>query len=264
MIHKDKFYLGLVGILLLILLFLAWRIEGLENDSANSSDDLKKSIIASDSLIKESDGRYAKLVDYYKSEKDLMSEIKGSNADLYAVIKKQDERILNLTSAVITLRSSIDEGFGKINPNDSNLIDIALTYPSETDPFIKWNGSVNRKNAAYRGEWTFGKLPIQIVVTEEKRGTWKHRIVGPDWFIVDSLQVNSIPPDKYVPEVERKVQFMVGGSYFIPADKSNFGWVGIGAGVNLFTKHNIMVTANTRQEFGVSYYYQFHSLKRNK
>jgi hypothetical protein len=262
--NKDKFYLGLVGILLLVLFFLAWRIEGLKNESSNQADDLKKSIIASDSLVKESEGRYAKLVDYYKTEKDLVSELKGSNKDLYTVIKKQDERLLSLTSTVLTLKSAVDEGFGKINPNDSNLIDIALKYPSEVDPFIKWDGSINKKSAAYRGNWTFGKLPIQIVVTEEKRGTWKHRIVGPDWFIVDSLQVNSIPPDKYVPTVERKIQFMLGGSYFFPANQSNLGWIGVGAGVNAFKNHSVFLTANTRQEFGVSYYYQFHSVKRTK
>ena len=262
--NKDKFYLISIGILILLLIFMAWRIEGIRQNSIGQADELKRSILASNILIKESDGNYSKLVDYYKSEKDLNTELKNSNTDLYKVVKSQGEKILSLTSTVISLKGSVEEGFGKFNPTDSNQIDIALKYPAEKDPFIKWDGFVNKKTAAYHGNWSFGKLPIQIVVTEEKTGLWKHRIVGPEWLLIDSLQVNSLPPDKYVPTVDRTFQLIVGGNYMKPLKSSTFGCIGIGVGISIASQHNIVFSVNTNQEVGVGYYYKFKALKRNK
>jgi hypothetical protein len=205
--NKDNFQRILIIILVLLLVWLAWRIEGMRSESISQADDLKKSIIAADSLVKEADGRYAKLVNYYNTEKDLKKELQKSNSELYKIIKKQDERILSLTNSVITLKSAVDEGFGKFNPDDTNQIQLALRYPDKNSPFINWDGFVDKRNAKYVGAWTFGKLPFQIVLTEEKRGLWKHRLIGPDWLIVDSLDIQSLPPDQYTPTVERKIQF---------------------------------------------------------
>ena len=261
---KDRFYLISIGILILLLIFLAWRLEGIRQNSIEQSDELKRSIIASNVLIKESEGSYSKLVDYYKSEKDLTTELKNSNKDLYNAVKSQGEKILSLTSTVISLKGSVEEGFGKFNPTDSNQIDIALRYPAEKDPFIKWDGFVNKKTAAYRGNWSFGKLPIQIVVTEETTGLWKHRVVGPDWLLIDSLQVNSLPPDKYVPTIDRTFQLIIGGNYMKPIISNKFGCIGIGVGLSIASKHNIIFSANTNQEIGIGYYYKLKALKRNK
>ena len=262
--NKDTFYKVLIVILAILLIWLAWRIEAIQRASHDQNEELKKSIIEADSLVKEADGRYAKLVNYYNTERDLKKELQKSNEDLYKIIKKQDERILSLSSSIVTLKSTVEEGFGKFNPNDTNQIQLALRYPSQKDPFIKWDGFVDRRNARYFGNWNFGKLPIQIVVTEEKRGLWKHRIVGPDWFIVDSLSVNSLPPEEYTPTVERKIQFLLGGGYYKSLTNPNWGSVGVGVGVSLFDQHNLILGATTNQELGLNYYYKFKALKRRR
>jgi Sec-independent protein translocase protein TatA len=265
MFNKDKFFTALIIILILLLIFFAWRMEGMRNDAQRQTDELKKSIIASDKLVQESNGSYAKLVDYYKTERDLVKELKGQNSDLAKDIKKQDERILSLTSAVVTFKGILEEGMGKFNPNDSNQIDMALRYPDATKPFAKWDGYVNTKTAKYNGNWSFDKLPIQIVLTEVKRGLWKNRIVGPDWFIVDSLQVNSLPPDKYASNTEKKLQMMVGVDYLKPlSNKNAWGSIGVGVGLNILRQHNVIVRATTNQEVGVGYYYTVKSFKKNK
>jgi hypothetical protein len=263
--NKENFQRLLIGILLLLLIWLAWRLEVFRKDSFTQNDELKKSIIAADSLVKEADGRYAKLVNYYNSEKTLKRELQKSNSELYKIIKKQDERVLSLTSTIISLNSKIDEGFGKINPLDSNQIELALRYPSKEDPFIKWDGNLDRISAKYFGEWTFGKLPLQIILTEEKRGLWKHRLVGPEWLTVDSLRIESLPPDQYTPTVDRKIQFLLGGGYYTSLVNPNWGSINIGVGVNLFNQHNLILGATTNQEVGLNYYYQFKAVKkRNK
>jgi len=259
----ENFYKISIGILVLLLIWVSLTVDRIKRDAVDQTNSLKKSIIASDSLIKESDGRYSKLVNYYNTERELKNELKDSNKELYEVVKKQNERILSLANSIVTLKSTITEGFGNIDKSDTNLIDLALTYPTETDPFIKWNGFIRKDDARYKGQWTFGKLPIQILVTEEARGLWKHRIVGPDWFIVDSLDVKSLPPDKFAP-AEKNIQYLLGASYLHPLNNANSGSIGVGVGLNFINQHSLILSATTNQEVGLSYYYKFKSVKRTK
>jgi len=260
---SDRFYQAVLVVLLVILAWLGIRLEMIKSQAKDQNDSLKKSIIASDQLTKEIDGRYSKLVDYYKSQKELNSQLKESNKELYESIKKQNERILNLTRAVTTLREEVSEGFGKIDPKDTNKISLELRYPEEKNPFITWSGWVNRNTAQYRGNWSFGKLPIEIVVTEESHGLWKHRIVGPEWFIVDSLSVVSLPPSGYVPQ-KKAVQFMLGGGYVRSLNRAAGDNLSLGGGVSLFDRHNLIINATTNRDIGLSYYYRFETLKRKQ
>lgn len=261
---SNKFYKIVIAILLLLVVWISWRLEYIKGKSSDESDMLRKSIIKSDSLTKEAAGRYAKLVDYYYSERDLKKQLKDSNLDLYKIVKKQNERILSLTGAVITLQGKVDDGQGTIDPIDTSKINLSLNYPDRNNPFINWKGTVDRVNAKYSGEWKFGSLPIQIVVTEDTRGIWKHRIVGPEWLIIDSLDIHSLPPDKYTPTVDRKLQFMVGGGYSRTISNPNWGTINLGVGLSIVNKHNIIVNVNTRQELGVNYYYKFRAVKDRK
>lgn len=260
--NKDLFYKLFIGAALAIIIFLAWQSRIAQNKALSETDKLKKSIIDADKLVKEADGRYAKLVNYYNSEKDLKNQLKDQNRELYDVIKDQEERLLSITNTIVSLDSKVTEGFGHIDNVDTNRINVALRYPSKDDPFVFWDGWINRNTAQYNGEFTFGKLPIQIVVTEDSRGLWKHRIVGPEWLKVDSLQVNSIPPAEYNPVVARKIQFLVGGMYTRSLTSSTFNSIGLGVGLNLFDQHNIIISANSQAQIGVGYYYKIKSLKK--
>ena len=86
---KNNFNTILLIILIIIILLLSWRIGNIKNDNQNLVDDLKKSIIMNDSLVKEAEGRYSKLVNYYNTEKDLKEQLKESNKDLYNIVKKK-------------------------------------------------------------------------------------------------------------------------------------------------------------------------------
>lgn len=258
---KDKFNSILLLILLVIIIFLGWRINTIQNANEDAQDALKKSIIMNDSLTKEADGRYAKLVNYYNTEKDLKNELKESNKELYNVIKKENERILSLTNAVITLQGVVNEGFANFDPNDSNKINLALKYPTDKEPFINWNGSIDKTSAFYKGEWTFGKLPLQIVLTEEKRGLWKSRLIGPEWLKVDSMTINSLPPKEFDDNQLKKLQFFVGGGY-IRSLSNGSNAISVGGGVSYKGHHNLLLQATTNQEVGLSYYYNFQKRKK--
>jgi hypothetical protein len=260
---KDKFNTILLLILIIIIIFLGWRINSIKDANEDAKDALKKSIIMNDSLTKEADGRYAKLVNYYNTEKDLKEQVKESNKELYDVIKKENEKILSLTNAVITLQGAVSEGFGHVDPKDTNKIGLTLKYPDDKEPFINWIGSVDKQSAFYKGEWSFGKLPLQIVLTEEKRGIWKSRLVGPEWLKVDSMTINSLPAEDYNNLGLRNIQFFVGTGYIKSLAKGPNAF-SVGGGLSYKGKHNLLLQATTNKEVGLSYYYNFQTKKKKK
>ena len=261
--NKDTIYRAIGAILIIIIVLLLFKNCQIQKGANDEINDLKKSIIASDKLTKEADGRYAKLVDYYATQGDLMKDLKESNRDLYKTIKKQDERLLSITNSIITLDSKVVNGFAQTDPVDTNKLNLSLKYPDEKDPFVYWDGWVNKNTAAYKGTFSFGKLPIQIILTEDTRGLWKSRIVGPDWLKVDSMSIKSLPPEEYATIKPKNLQWLIGGSYIYSLNNTGQG-VGINFGLNLFDKHNVILGANTLNQVSVGYTYKIKTFKRNK
>lgn len=259
--NKDSIYKAIALCLISIIIFMSWKIYNIQATGLAQIDELKKSIIASDSLTKEANGQYAKLVDYYKTESDLLRDLKSNNNSLYQTIKKQDERLLSITSAVISLDRKVSEGFAQTDPLDTNKLNLSLRYPTEEDPFVFWDGWVNKNTSAYLGEFSFSKLPIKIILTEETRGIWKSRLVGPEWLKVDSLSISSIPPIEYSQVKPKNIQWLVGGSYYYGLNLGNSG-IGVNLGLNLFDRHNIIFGANTLQQLSFGYTYKISSFKK--
>ena len=259
--NKDLVYRIIGAILVSVIVLLTFKNCQIQKGADREIDELKKSIITSDKLTKEANGRYAKLVDYYASQGDLMKELKESNKDLYRTLKKQDERLLSITRSIITLDQKIVEGFAETDPVDTNRLNLSLKYPDEKDPFVYWDGWVNKNTAAYKGTFSFGKLPIQIILTEDTRGLWKSRIVGPEWLKVDSLSVKSLPPEEYAQVKPKNLQWLLGGSYAYNMNSTGHG-VGINFGLNLFDKHNLVLGANTLNQVSIGYTYKIKTFKR--
>jgi hypothetical protein len=244
-----------------IICVMVWEIVTLKSTTSDQIDSLKKSIIASDSLQKEAAGQYAKLVDYYKSERDLIEDLRDNNDSLYQLIDANGERVLSIARSIISLDKKVVAGFAKPDPLDTNTLNLSLRYPSEKSPFVLWDGSINKSTAAYRGKFSFGQLPLGIVLTEESRGLWKTRLIGPSWLRVDSLSIMSLPPEEYTPAEPKRVQFLVGGTYFTRLNIQERA-IGVNFGVNLFDRHNILVGANSLQQLSFGYTYKIKSFKK--
>jgi len=256
----NKIY-GIIMIALTsIIIWASVKLMISNSENQKVIDDLKKSIIASDKLQKEANGQYSKLVDYYYSQNQLMNDLKESNKSLYNTVSNNNERILSLSHTVISLKDLISSGTGSVDPVDSSKINFKLTYPDTKSPFITWDGSINRHTAKYLGDWRFGKLPISIVVTEESRGLWKHRVVGPEWLLVDSLIVKSIPPSDYSKPSESLLNIIGGGLIGKDLSTSN-QFVGIGIGVNI-KNHNVLLNMLSNNQVSVGYYYNFKTINK--
>jgi hypothetical protein len=256
----NKIYGLVLAVMTAALVIMGLKLIKSNNKSQDAIDDLKKSIIASDKLQKEANGQYSKLVDYYYSQKQLSEDLKESNRALYTIISNNNERILSLTKSVISLKEAVSSGQGQIDPIDSSRIHFKLTYPDIKSPFITWDGSINRHTAKYNGNWKFGKMPISIVVTEESRGLWKHRLVGPEWLLVDSLIIKSIPPTQYEPTKETLLN-IIGGGVIGKELSTASQFIGIGVGINI-KNHNVILNMLSNNQVSLGYYYNFKTIKK--
>jgi len=249
---KDRILYILIITLIILLLGSTWYNRNQQNKLYQKIREGNEMIVELDELTKESDGHYTKLVDYFNTEKELNKQLKEQNKDLFKLIKKQDEKLVMINNNVLSLEGKISEGFGSINEKDTNLIDLKLRYPNEENSFISWDGFVNRNNAFYSGNWSFGELPLQIILTETDRGMWRSRLVGPDWLKVDSMEINSLP----IPKIKEpsNLSLMLGGGYINSFDNNGVNGVSIGGGIR-FKDHRLIINATTNKEIGFSYYY---------
>jgi len=254
-----------IGVLAILLMISNCKNTKLQEKMYEEQQSMNKMIVEMDTTTKEKDGQYAKLVNNFKSQKDLIKQLKDQNGDLYKFIKSQKEELLMINNTVISLQTKIDNGFGEFNPKDSNLINVSLKYPNDTDWFIKWDGSIHTKTAYYNGEWRFGSLPLQIVMTETERGIWKSRLIGPEWLLVESIDINSIPPEQMVNKPEqRNLGFILGGGYIHSFDvNTSPSAISIGGGL-YFKNNSIILNGTTNKTVGLNYYYRFKSFKKKK
>ena len=259
---KDRVLYGLIIALILLLIFSTCHNRYQQNKLYEKIEEGNKMIVDMDVTTKEDDGQYAKLVDYFNTEKELNQQLKDQNKKLFNLIKEQDEKLLMINNTVVSLRQQLSEGFGNISEVDTNIIDLKLTYPNDGENnFITWDGQINRNNAFYSGSWEFGKLPLQVILTETDRGLWKSRLIGPEWVLVDSIEINSLP----LPKVEKKSDFGVflGGGYINSLDPNGTNAVSIGGGLR-FKDHKLLINATTNKEIGFSYYYNILNFKKNR
>ena len=255
----NKVLHWVILVLVGLLIYQSWVSKREQNRLYEKIQEGNKMILELDQLTKENNGQYTKLVNYFNSEKDLKEQLKKENNELYNLIKKQDEKLLMINNTIISLEGKMSEGFGNINEKDTNLIDLKLNYPNDDKSFITWGGFVNRTNGFYSGNWEFGELPLQIVLTETDRGMWRSRLIGPEWLTVTSMEINSLP----LPQIETPSNFglLVGGGYINSFDPNGVNGLSVGTGVR-FKDHYLLINGTTNREIGFNYYHNIFNFKR--
>jgi len=256
---KDILLISLSIVIIVLLLFGWVKYNQMQKELRDEIDSGNRVILSMDKTTKESQGQYAKLVNYFNTEKDLNKQLKEQNEDLFKLIKNQNERLLMINNSIVTLEGKMTEGFGSINKDDTNRIDLKLDYPNKDNSFITWNGFVNRKTAFYKGEFSFGKLPLQIVLTETERGIWKSRLIGPEWLIVDSMDVNSLPLP--TPEKINNWGIFFGGGYQKSFNNNITDAFSLSLAAQ-YKRHMLMLDATTNMQLGLRYLYKIENFKK--
>jgi predicted RND superfamily exporter protein len=261
---KDKILYVLIFVLILIIIFFHWKNQSIQNDMLDKLRESNRTIIEMDKTQKEADGRYAKLVNYYSNQNEMMQSIGEKNKELSKLLKSQGEKILMLNESIISLEGSVNSGDISFEGPDSNIINLSMKYPDSDDPFINWNGKIFTDKSTYSGEWKFGKLPIEILLTETDRGLWKSRIIGPDWLKVDSINVKSLPPKDFSSEEEfRKFGLIFGGGYLKSINQGTPNALTILAGA-YYQNHQLLLNGTSVGHIGLTYQYRLNSKKKKK
>lgn len=262
---KDRILYGSIIVLILLLIFNNCQNGRMQKKLSDQLRETNKEIVKNSKLIKEKDGQYSKLVNNFNTQKELLKSLKEENKELYKTLKDNNEKILMINKSVISLREKVIEGFGKFDPKDSNLINLSLKYPEDKDWFISWDGSIHTKTAHYQGNWSFGQLPLKIILTETERGLWNNRIIGPEWLIVDEMEINALKPEEisqpYVPQ-PRNLGFILGGGYIHSFDSSIPKSLSVGVGL-YFKNESLILNGTTNKSIGLSYYHRFVTFKKN-
>jgi uncharacterized membrane-anchored protein YhcB (DUF1043 family) len=260
---KDRILIGAIIILILLLIGGEIRSNIIQSGLIDKIKEGDEIIVKMDEMKKESEGQYAKLVDYFNSEKDLNKKLREDNKDLQKEIKKQGEKLLMISDAVITLDGKISEGSIEVDEQDTTAFNMNLTYPDPESPFINWKGKIFPERKAYIGEWKFNELPLKIVLTETQRGLWNTRVIGPEWMKLDSLQVNSLPPEEFSPKREiTKIGLLVGGGYARSLRPNGTDAFSVGVGMHILDKHIVMLNGTTNQELSINYLYKLDFKKK--
>lgn len=252
--NKDFFYGVVIVGLIVFFLMQGCGDKKHSKDLEKQIENYQKEILKKDSVKKEADGQYAKLVDYFKTEGDLMKELKDQNGDLAKLIKKQDEKLLSISTTVATFKSQMDKGIKVDMLNNGTEAKFTTIYPgaeSGQDWFIRYDGHLFTQTGKLDGAWTFNKIKFNVILTEQPDGMWKQRIVGPEFLEITDLKVNSLPKKDYVAPTEKNIHFLLGAGYRTQLNmKSNA--VTLNAGISWKNKVIILTDVSTGQQVGLT------------
>ena len=216
-------------------------------------------MIENDSLKKESSGTYAKLINDYNRERDLVNQLKNDTSQLSGNLKKAldnikdgDEKILQLNSIIATFKPDTTEVIMTVYEKDSTKFNFMDVYPpTDGNYFIKYYGVVDPINLKITGRWEFKDIALNVIMTETDYGVWNSRLVGPDWLIVNNMEINSLPPKEFTQQKKKWLRPYVGLGLFNQLNAQRLS-ASILGGVDLFDKFLVGAYLNTDSSVGVS------------
>lgn len=180
-------------------------------------DELTRLISEKDSTV----SYYTKMVNNFDiKERDLRRQLKKINSEYEAILKEKEERILAIHDYSLTLESQTKELKGKLKSLENNVYNLEIEdfYPDPDKYFVRYRGvaqiDLNRpgRDPVIAREFTFSPVRFNLLLTETSKGAWKYNLLdAPDFIKVGDIDVNSLPPEKYLPKEERGVRFGVGG-----------------------------------------------------
>lgn len=159
---------------------------------------LKQEILATDSVMKEREGVYSKLVNDTKKSKQIIYQISQQNILKDREIKSLKRKIKSFTKIDLEPKKQVDTVFVENN-------NFEAFYPNKQDYFIKHKGVL--KVDSLISEWSFKPLKLNLIISETKSGMYKLTSYVPSWLEVKDLQVNAIPESFTKPD---NFDFLIG------------------------------------------------------
>ena len=172
-----------------------------EKREFEANQEIRKQIIAADSLVKLSDGYYQKLVADTLTKKEL---------------KKLAEKIVDLENRdPVSITKTIIQPVEIRKETDSILVEkdsvfISDFYPNKENPFLKYTNRFSLKTQKGESAFTFDTINLTQVVTKKKDGLYQVDFKGPDFLQLKSIDIQAEP---MAPKEIDRVGFLFGVNY---------------------------------------------------
>jgi len=170
---------------------------------------LEQVVSTKDSLI----FSYSAMIDNYSNtERQLRKEVRQWGEDYTRLSNSKDQRILSLAKYNATLKNQLDTLSVRLSTIDSVLtVEIEDYYPDKKDYFVKYYGLIQlgSEDPVIAREFSFNPIQIKAAVIEQADGSWRQTVSAPSWVNFDKIQVQSLPPEKYIPS-KPKIKFLAG------------------------------------------------------
>ena len=197
---------NLVSIILLLMLIGVIIFGIFKSNTFNKQvTDLKKTILSKDSIQKVRDGEYTKLIDDTKTQAELNKEVNTIAKETYKDIKKSGEKIVSNTN--ISVKPVTKIVIDTVYVDSSGTQKFTSYYPNIDSAFI--THKITIQNSLATNSWEFKPLKINVVVTQQKDGMYRARLIGPKWIEAEEVTINGLPMTSVT---ERKFKYLLGAS----------------------------------------------------
>jgi len=185
-ITRENIVSYVLALLLIIIaansIYQGYTIKNLQKQITKN----KRDEINNDTLRKTDDGQYSKLVnDLFTSQKQLFEVLQMQNQQLYDQLKSQNRQLISIINSQHSFKPKVDTVYVQ---KDGSFVD---SYPDEKNWFIRYKSTILPSGNRI-GDWQFSQLPIDITISEKEPGLYEANLSGPDWLIVDKLDVSSL------------------------------------------------------------------------
>ena len=181
---KDRIYLIVIAILLLIGGYLWYKNHRTERDFFEQGQVLKKQIIKSDSLVKVTDGFYQKLVADTLTRKQLRSLAEK-------ITGLENREVTSVTTTIIQPKEIVKTTDGIISTTDSLFIEDY--YPKKENYFLRYTNRLSKTTEKGISRFSFKEVRIDNVVTKKDNGLYQVDFKGPDFLELRSLDIQMEP-----------------------------------------------------------------------
>ena len=210
----KKIYLIGGAILIALLLVFSVVFQITKKHYQNEIGKIQKEKANLQVQVKEREGIYSTEVDKWKvTERELKDSIKSRDKELMKLIRKNKEEILYYEGVILGFKPQRDTVL--ITDTIYGDQSFRLSYPDTGPVFIQYTGIIQDHNIL--GDWKFGQLSLTATTVEQKDGTWKHYVSGPEWITFSNIEVKAQP--RLDPKPTRKFYFPLGVGYEQSAEK---------------------------------------------
>jgi len=238
--HKSFFWICFFCFFLFsVYFYMAKKIEYKDRENII----LKKELISRDTLLKISEGKYRKMVNYYSTKKELDKQVKDNSPEIYNHIKDNKERILSNTNIDFTFKPKQETNI--ISKKDS-IYKFSSFYPARENSFVQYDGELNTNNNKLSEKWSFSNIKLNVVLTQKEDGLWNTYLDAPEFIKVSSLTVNSLPPKEYITKEDKVKAFNFYGGLGVRSDLAKLTSVNKNLTLNgaITFKNKIMLQAD--------------------